>query len=150
MARCFWGKGCALEKDVQIEKALETFEEASRRFPDCGETTVYVTHNAAIMLERLGRLDEAIAQNERAIEFLKRFPKEEMTKGAESVERFRKTLADKKAAAEKAAAEKAAAEKAAVEKAAAEKAAAEKAAAEKAEAEKAAAEKAAAEQIAAT
>ncbi|MGA2798448.1 MAG: SIR2 family protein [Thermoguttaceae bacterium] len=124
LARCFNSKGCALEKGGQLEQALKTFEETSHRFPNCGETTVYATNNAAIMLNKMGRLEEAIDQNERAIECIKRFPKEEMVKAAEIVENFRKTLntslAAKKAAAEKAAAEKAAAEKAAAEKADAE------------------------------
>ena len=136
LAHTFNGKGCALDRLGQIAQALETFEETSRRFPNCGEITVYATNNAAIMLDRLGKLEEALAQNELAIECLKRFPKEEMAKAVEAVENFRKTLNSKKAAAEKAAAEKAAAEKAAAEKAAAEKAAAEKAAAEKAAAER--------------
>ncbi|MDB5319319.1 MAG: hypothetical protein JWN40_950 [Phycisphaerales bacterium] len=118
LARSYNGKACALVKGGDLEQALKIFQEASDRFPDCGEVTVFATNNVAIMLNEAGRLEEAIAQNERAIGCLTRFPKEEIVKGIAAVETLKKKLsvavAAKKAAAEKAAAEKAAADKVAV------------------------------------
>jgi tetratricopeptide (TPR) repeat protein len=116
IARCFNGKGCAQDKANQLEKALNTFKETASRFPESGEVTIYATNNVAVILNKLGRLEEAVAQNAQAVECVKRFPKEEVVKAAEVVENLRKTLSmalavktiEAKAAAEKALAEKAA------------------------------------------